>query len=63
MLTLPIESIIRFNAKGETISVEHTKTITVEKVTRPFVEAILAMHGTTPEQIVSDITDRREAKR
>lgn len=60
MLTLPKESIVRFNAKGEIIGVEHTKTITVEKVTRPFAEAVLAMFGTTPEQIVSDITNQKE---
>ncbi|OQB15785.1 MAG: hypothetical protein BWY15_00498 [Firmicutes bacterium ADurb.Bin193] len=55
MLTLPKESIVRFNANGEILSVEHTKTITVEKVTRPFAEAVLAMFGTTPEEIVNDI--------
>lgn len=60
MLTLPKESILRFNAKGEIISVEHTKTITVETVTRSFSEAVLSMFGTTPEQIVHDITNQKE---
>ncbi|OQA48390.1 MAG: hypothetical protein BWY46_01397 [Firmicutes bacterium ADurb.Bin300] len=60
MLTMPKESIVRFNAKGEINSVKHTKTITAEKVTRPFTEAVLAMFGTTPEQIVGDITSQKE---
>ncbi len=63
MLTLPKESIVKFTAKGEIISIEHTKTITTEKVTRAFTEAVLAMFGTTPEQMVNNITNRREVEK